>query len=108
MKLYGTQPAGKTTSYKPVECVVIKKTVRKGSPNKKHVSTSYVERHNPTIRMSMRRFTRWTNAFSKKFDNHFHALALYFVHYIFCRIHKRLRVSPAMAAGLTDTLREME
>ena len=70
----------------------------------KHVSTSYVERQNLTMRMSMRRFTRLTNAFSKKLDNHIHALALYFVFYNFTRIHKTLRVSPAMAAGITDRL----
>lgn len=108
VKLYGNQPTGKTTRYSPAECTGIKKTVRKGNPNEKHVSTSYVERHNLTMRMSMRRFTRLTNAFSKKFDNHCHALALYFVHYNFCRIHKSLKVSPAMAAGLSDTLRDME
>ncbi len=83
-------------------------TPQKGSPDEKHVSTSYVERHNLTMRMSMRRFTRLTNAFSKKFDNHCHALALYFVHYNFCRIHKSLKVSPAMDAGLTDTLHDIE
>src|SRR5262249_16110894 len=68
---------------------------------------SYVERHNLTMRMSMRRFTRLTNAFSKKIDNHCHALALYFVWYNFCRINKAVRMSPAMAAGLTDTLLDM-
>ncbi len=77
---------------------------REGNPDAKHVSTSFVERQNLTMRMSMRRFTRLTNGFSKKFDNHVHALALYFVHYNFCRIHKSLRVSPAMAAGVTDRL----
>ncbi|MEE4012122.1 IS1 family transposase [Roseibium sp. FZY0029] len=108
VKLYGNQPTGKTTRYSLAECTGIKKTVRTGKPDEKHVSTSYVERHNLTMRMSMHRFTRLTNAFSKKFDNHCHALALYFVHYNFCRIHKSLKVSPAMAAGLTDTLRDME
>jgi hypothetical protein len=78
-----------------------------GKPDPKHVSTSYVERQNLTMRMSMRRFTRLTNAFSKKVENHCHALALYFVWYNFCRIHKSLRVTPAMAAGVTDTLRDM-
>jgi IS1 family transposase len=108
VKLYGNQLIGKTTRYSPAECTGIKKTVRNGNPNEKHVSTSYVERHNLTMRMSMPQFTRLTDAFSKKFDNHCHALALYFVHYNFCRIHKSLKVSPAMAAGLTDTLRDME
>jgi hypothetical protein len=69
-----------------------------------HISTSYVERQNLTMRMSMRRFTRLTNGFSKKLDNHIYALALYFVHYNFCRMHKTLRMSPAMAAGVSDTL----
>ena len=69
-----------------------------------HVSTYYAERQNLTMRMSMRRFTRLTNAFSKKFDNHCHALALYFVYYNFIRMHKTLRVTPAMAASLTDKL----
>ena len=72
------------------------------------VSTSIVERQNLTMRMSMRRFTRLTNAFSKKVDNHLHALALYFTFYNFCRIHKSLRVSPAMAAGVTDRLWSLE
>ncbi|HTQ14158.1 MAG TPA: hypothetical protein VMH86_09800 [Rhizomicrobium sp.] len=72
-----------------------------------HVSTSYVERQNLTMRMSMRRFTRLTNAFSKKLDNHCHALALYFYHYNFCRQHKALRVSSAMQAGIAKELMSM-
>ncbi len=79
-----------------------------GNPDKAHVSTSYVERQNLTMRMSMRRFTRLTNGFSKKLDNHIHALALYFAFYNFCRIHKSLKVSPAMAAGITDKLWSLE
>lgn len=78
------------------------KTRVQGSPDIGHVSTSYVERQNLTMRMSMRRFTRLTNGFSKKLDNHVHALALYFAFYNFCRIHKTLRMSPPMAAGVTD------
>lgn len=108
VKLYGKQPQGNTTRYSPAECTGIKKKVRTGNPDNQKVSTSYVERHNLTMRMSMRRFTRLTNAFSKKFDNHCHALALYFVHYNFCRIHKSLRVTPAMEAGISDTVRDME
>ena len=73
----------------------------------KHVSTSYVERQNLTMRMSMRRFTRLTNAFSKKLDNHAHSVALHYMHYNFVRIHQTLKVSPAMAAGVTDRLWEM-
>ena len=103
VKMYGptiTQ-AGR---YSPAECSGIKKISREGNPDIKHVSTSYVERQNLTMRMSMRRFTRLTNAFSKKLDNHIHALALYFVFYNFTRIQKTLRMSPAMAAGITDRL----
>ena len=103
VKLYGptiTAPG----RYSPAECIGAKKVAIMGSPDIAHVSTSYVERQNLTMRMSMRRFTRLTNAFSKKLDNHIHALALYFVFYNFCRIHKTLRVSPAMAAGITDRL----
>ena len=74
----------------------------------KHVSTSYVERQNLTMRMHMRRFTRLTNAFSKKFENHAHMVALYAVWYNFVRVHKSLRVSPAMAAGISDRLWSME
>lgn len=103
VKMYGpsVSPAGR---YSPAECTGIKKIRVEGNPDIKHVSTSYVERQNLTMRMSMRRFTRLTNAFSKKLDNHIHALALYFVFYNFTRIHKTLRMSPAMAAGITDRL----
>ena len=103
VKMYGPT-ASAPGRYSPAECTGIKKITREGNPDAKHVSTSFVERQNLTMRMSMRRFTRLTNGFSKKFDNHVHALALYFVHYNFCRIHKSLRVSPAMAAGVTDRL----
>src|SRR5436853_5505124 len=78
-----------------------------GAPGMREASTSYVERQNLTMRMSMRHFTRLTNAFSKKFDNHCYALALYFFHYNFCRQHKSLRVSPAMQAGIADRLMSM-
>ena len=104
VKLYGASPESAKGRYSPAECTGIKKIRREGDPDIKHVSTSYVERQNLTMRMSMRRFTRLTNAFSKKLENHIHALALYFVFYNFCRIHKTLKVSPAMAAGITDTL----
>lgn len=102
VKLYGPSPsAGR---YSPPQCIGAKRRSRIGNPDEAHVSTSYVERQNLTMRMSMRRFTRLTNAFSKKLDNHIHALALYFVFYNFTRIHKTLRMSPAMAAGITDRL----
>jgi IS1 family transposase len=106
-KIYkgSTSPAGR---YSPPECVgAIKHTVT-GNPDQAHVSTSYVERANLSIRMGNRRFTRLTNAFSKKIDNHVHALALYFAFYNFCRIHKTLKVTPAMAAGITDSLWSLE
>lgn len=108
VKLYGSVPESVKGRYSPAECTGTKKRRVEGEPDKKHVSTSYVERHNLTMRMGMRRFTRLTNAFSKKIDNHIHMLSLYFLHYNFCRIHKTLKVSPAMAAGVTDTLRDME
>ncbi len=108
VKLYGNAPGGVTGRYSPPECVGIRKSRVEGNPEERHVSTSYVERQNLTMRMSMRRFTRLTNAFSKKLDNHMHALALYFVHYNFCRMHKSLRMSPAMAAGVTDKLWSLE
>jgi IS1 family transposase len=107
VKLYG-ETAGPKGRYSPADCIGARKEKVEGNPDLKHVSTSYVERQNLTMRMSMRRFTRLTNAFSKKLDNHMHALALYFVHYNFCRIHKTLRVTPAMAAGVTDRLWSLE
>ena len=109
VKLYGASPDAKKGRYSPAECTGIKKKTRVGDPDKKHISTSYAERQNLTMRMSMRRFTRLTNAFSKKYENHCHALALYFVYYNFTRQHKSLGgISPAMAAGVTDTLKDME
>lgn len=104
VKMYGASPDSAKGRYSPAECTGIKKTAKIGKPDAKHVSTSYAERQNLTMRMSMRRFTRLTNAFSKKYENHCHALALYFMYYNFIRIHKTLRVSPAMQAGLTDKL----
>lgn len=108
VKLYGDAPGAKKGRYSPAECTGIRKTVQTGSPDQEKISTSYAERQNLTMRMSMRRFTRLTNAFSKKFDNHCHALALYFVNYNFCRKHKTLGMTPAQAAGLVDEKRDME
>ena len=94
--------------YSPGYCTGALKRRVEGNPDPAHVSTSNVERMNLSIRMQNRRFTRLTNAFSKKLDNHVHALALYFCFYNFCRIHKSLRVTPAMAAGITDRLWSLE
>ncbi|MGD0631513.1 MAG: IS1 family transposase [Terracidiphilus sp.] len=101
IKVYG-QPATPETRYSPGE-VIGTETVRvMGTPDPRHISTSFVERQNLTMRMSMRRFTRLTNGFSKKIENHEAMLAVYFAHYNFCRVHQTLRVTPAMEAGLTD------
>lgn len=108
IKIYGAAPESAKGRYSPAECTGIKKNVIEGDPDTSKISTSYVERQNLTMRMSMRRFTRLTNGFSKKIDNHIHSLSLYFVHYNFCRIHKSLKMTPAMAAGVSDTLRDME
>jgi IS1 family transposase len=107
IKIYGDGPpsAGR---YSPAECTGIIKERMMGNPDPKHISTSYVERANLTMRMSMRRFTRLTNAFSKKLESHIDMVALYTVWYNFVRQHKTLRCSPAMAAGLSKTLWSME
>jgi IS1 family transposase len=107
VKLYGEapEPAGR---YSPAQCIGARKERVEGRPDPKHVSTSYVERENLTKRMSMRRFTRLTNAFSKKAEAHYHMVCLYTVWYNFVRQHKTLRCSPAMAAGLSPTLWSME
>lgn len=95
MKLYGEAPGkGDEGRYSPADCVGARKQTITGNPDQKRISTYYVERHNLTMRMSMKRFGRLTNAFSKKIDNHLHALFLYFVFYNFTRIHKRPRMSP--------------
>ena len=109
VKIYG-EPAGRTTQerrYSPGECCGTRKRAVEGSPDLAHVSTSYVERQNLTMRMHMRRFTRLTNAFSKKVENHAYAVALHMMYYNFVRIHKTLRVTPAMAAGVSDRLWEI-
>jgi len=107
IKLYGEAPEGQRR-YSPPEVIGTEIHVVQGKPDKAHVSTSYVERQNLTMRMSMRRFTRLTNAFSKKIENHAHAVALHFMHYNFGRIHKSLRVTPAMEAGIADHVWSLE
>lgn len=102
IKIYGDPPG--EGRYSPGECLGIQRLRVEGRPDPKHVSTSYAERQNLSMRMGMRRFTRLTNAFSKKAENHAHALAIYFMHYNFVRIHQTLRCTPAMAAGIATTL----
>jgi IS1 family transposase len=101
IKLYGN-PAQQDTRYSPGVCIGTESVRVIGDPDLKHISTSYVERQNLTMRMSMRRFTRLTNAFSKKAENHEHMLAIYFMYYNFCRVHQTLRVTPAMEAGIAN------
>jgi IS1 family transposase len=110
VKLYGAPPAEVQAArrYSPSECVGARKDKITGNPDPKHISTSYVERQNLTMRMHMRRFTRLTNAFSKKIENHASAVALHVTFYNFVRIHKTLKVAPAMAAGVADRLWSME
>jgi IS1 family transposase len=106
-KIYGASNEPETR-YSPATCIGCDMKTVSGDPDPAHVSTSYVERQNLTMRMSMRRFTRLTNGFSKKLENHGHAVALHFMHYNFVRVHKTLRVTPAMEAGLTDHIWSME
>lgn len=99
---------GAAPKYSPAKCIGCDKQVKVGNPDPKHMNTSYVERQNLTMRMGMRRYTRLTNAFSKKIENHVASLALHYMHYNFVRIHSTLRVTPAMAAGVTDRLWSIE
>ena len=110
VKLYGKSGEGEghERKYSPAECIGARKRTVEGYPDERHISTSYVERHNLTMRMGMRRFTRLTNAFSKRIEFHLHMLSLYFLHYNFVRVHRTLKVTPAMEAGLTPTLRDMD
>jgi hypothetical protein len=108
VKIYGASNDNPESRYSPATCIACRTGVLAGSPDPKHISTSFVERQNLSMRMGMRRFTRLTNAFSKKLENHGHAVALYFMHYNFCRVHKTLRITPAMEAGLTDHVWSLE
>ena len=108
-KIYG--PAPKDSSevrYSPAQCMGAKRAVISGMPDYEHISTSFTERQNLTMRMSMRRFTRLTNAFSKKVENHEAAVALHFMHYNFARVHQTLRITPAMEAGVADHVWSLE
>ncbi len=107
VKLYGSAPESAQGRYSPGECIGARKERIEGNPDPKHISTSYAERQNLTMRMQMRRFTRLTNAFSKKVENHAHSVALFALYYNFVRIHKTLRTTPAMAAGVTKRLWEI-
>jgi IS1 family transposase len=107
-KIYANVPAKGETRYSPLECVGTKTEISCGKPDETKINTSYVERANLTIRMGNRRFTRLTNAHSKKYANHLYALAIFFMHYNFCRIHKSLRVTPAMEAGIADHVWSVE
>lgn len=101
-KLYAAPPQEGATRYSPAQCCGTRTYKVMGNPDPEHISTSFAERQNLTMRMSMRRFTRLTNAFSKKVENLRHAVALHFMHYNFCRIHQTLRVTPAMEVGVAD------
>jgi IS1 family transposase len=108
VKIYGASNENPESRYSPATCIGCRTGVLAGNPDPDHISTSFVERSNLSMRMGMRRFTRLTNGFSKKVENHGHMVALYFMHFNFCRIHKTLRVTPAMEAGLTDHVWSVE
>lgn len=107
IKVYG-RPQGEETRYSPPQCIGCEERIISGSPDEELISTSYIERQNLTMRMRMRRFTRLTNAFSKKIENLEHAIALHFMHYNFVRRHQTLRMPPALKAGVTDHLWTIE
>jgi IS1 family transposase len=102
VKLYGSDRKESDVRYSPAECIGCREVVVSGRPNPEHVSTSFIERQNLTMRLHMRRFTRLTNAHSKKIENHIAAVAIHYMHYNFCRIHESIRVTPAMEAGIAD------
>lgn len=107
VKIYGPAPEGETR-YSPPQCLGARQEVRWGNPDLDHISTSYVERQNLSMRMGMRRFTRLTNAFSKKCENHEHALAIYFLHYNFVRVHQTIKTTPAVDAQVTERVWTLE
>jgi IS1 family transposase len=108
IKLYGAPSDQPDTRYSPAQCIGTRTGVLSGSPDPEHISTSFIERQNLNLRMGVRRFTRLTNAFSKKFENHCHHVAIYHAYYNFCRVHQTLRVTPAMEAGLADHVWTLE
>jgi IS1 family transposase len=107
-KIYGAPSEEESRRYSPARCIGCEMKTMSGNPDPKHVSTSYVERHNLTMRMGMRRFTRLTNGFSKKIQNHAAMVAIHAVYYNYARIHKTLRITPSMAAGLSDHVWTLE
>ncbi len=110
VKIYGNEQQPGEIRYSPAQCMGARKAVISGAPDHRHISTSFTERQNLTMRMQMRRFTRLTNAFSKKIENHEAAIALHYMHYNFARVHQTLRCTPAMEAGVSDhvwTIREI-
>jgi IS1 family transposase len=107
VKIYGAD-ATNEAKYSPAECIDCKQIAVTGRPDPRHISTSYIERQNLTMRMGMRRFTRLTNGFSKKIENHGYAIAPHYMHYNFCRVHQTLRVTPAMEAGIADHVWTLE
>jgi len=108
IKIYGNTPENGEVRYSPAVCMGARTAVINGKPDLQHVSTSYIERQNLSMRMGMRRFTRLTNAFSKKVENHEAAIALHYMYYNFARIHQTLRVTPAMEAGVSDHVWSLE
>jgi IS1 family transposase len=107
VKLYG-EDRREEARYSPAKCIGAQAATISGNPNPRYISTSHIERQNLTMRMSMRRFTRLTNAFSKKLENHIAAVSLYFMYYNFCRVHQTLRVTPAMEAGISNHVWSIE
>jgi hypothetical protein len=107
VKIYGAANGSPERQYSPAQCMGAKKAIISGKPDAGHISTSFVERANLTLRMGNRRFTRLTNAFSKKAENHEHSVAIHCMFYNFCKIHTTLRVTPAMEAGISDHVWEI-